>query len=121
MMKIRATVICERDKQVLLVRKPASKWALPGGKVELGEAIAGAAARELQEETGLNAEQLLYIFDFEAAHTHHHVFEASVINIESVTPQNEISECIWCALTSLDQLNISRATQSIIRSFVRRL
>jgi 8-oxo-dGTP diphosphatase len=38
-MKIRATVICERDRQVLLVRKPASKWALPGGKVELGEAI----------------------------------------------------------------------------------
>ncbi|MFY0727398.1 NUDIX hydrolase [Pseudomonas sp. NFX15] len=120
-MKIRATVICERDKQVLLVRKPASKWALPGGKVEFGEAIAGAAARELQEETGLNAEQLLYIFEFESTHTHHHVFEASIINIESVTPQNEISECIWCALTSIDQLNISRATQSIIRSFVRRL
>jgi len=121
MMKIRATVICERDKQVLLVRKPASKWALPGGKVELGEAIAGAAARELQEETGLNAEQLLYMFEFEAGHTHHHVFEASVINAENVTPQNEISECIWCSLGSLDQLKISSATQSIIRSFLRRL
>jgi 8-oxo-dGTP diphosphatase len=121
MMKIRATVICERDKQVLLVRKPSSKWALPGGKVELGEAIAGAAARELQEETGLNAEQLLYMFEFEAAHTRHHVFEASVIHVESLTLQNEISECIWCSVTSLDQLNMSSATQSIIRSFLRRL
>lgn len=120
-MKIRATVICEKDKQILLVRKPASKWALPGGKVEVGEAIAGAAARELLEETGLNAEQLLYMFEFEAAHTRHHVFEASVISVESVTPQNEICECIWCELTSLDQLKMSRATQSIIRSFLRRL
>lgn len=121
MMKIRATVICERDRHVLLVRKPASKWALPGGKVENGEAIAGAAARELEEETGLSAEQLLYMFEFEAGHTHHHVFEACVINVENVTPQNEISECIWCSLSALNQLNISGATQSIIKSFLRRL
>jgi 8-oxo-dGTP diphosphatase len=121
MMKIRATVICEKDKQVLLVRKPTSKWALPGGKVEVGEAIAEAGVRELQEETGLNADQLLYMFEFETGHTHHHVFEASVINIENATPQNEICECILCELTSLEQLNISSATQSIIRSFLRRL
>ncbi len=120
-MKIRATVICERDRQVLLVRKPASKWALPGGKVELGEAIVGAAAQELQEETGLNAEQLLYMFEFETDRTLHHVFEAFVLPAENATPQNEIAECSWHPLSMLHDLNISAATQAILRSFIRRL
>lgn len=36
-MKVRATVICELDRHVLLVRKPKCRWSLPGGKVEPGE------------------------------------------------------------------------------------
>jgi len=120
-MKIRATVICERDRQILLVRKPKSKWALPGGKVETGEAIAGAAARELQEETGLNVDQLLYIFEFDAGNTRHHVFEASVPEAEIAVPQNEITECTWHSLNTLHHLDISDATKAIISSFQRRL
>ena len=38
-MKIRATVICEEDRHILLVRKPKSRWALPGGTVERGEHV----------------------------------------------------------------------------------
>lgn len=120
-MKIRATVICEKNRQILLVRKPRSKWALPGGKVEIGEAIAVAAIRELQEETGLNVDQLLYIFELEAGNTLHHVFEAVVLNAENATPQNEISECIWYSLSSIYDLDTSDATKAIVRSFSRRL
>jgi 8-oxo-dGTP diphosphatase len=105
----------------LLVRKPKSKWALPGGKVESGESIAGAAARELQEETGLNIDQLLYIFEFDAGNTRHHVFEASIPDAENATPQNEITECIWFSLSKLHDLDTSDATKSIVRSFLRRL
>jgi 8-oxo-dGTP diphosphatase len=120
-MKIRATVICERDREILFVRKPRSKWSLPGGKVEAGEAIAGAAVRELQEETGLNVDQLLYVFEFDAGNTLHHVFEASVPDGESAVPQNEIVECIWRSLSTFQDLDTSEATKSIIRSFLRRL
>ncbi|WP_433737443.1 NUDIX hydrolase [Pseudomonas putida] len=120
-MKVRATVICEKDRHILLVRKPKSKWALPGGKVEIGEGIAGAAVRELEEETGLNVDQLLYIFEFEVGNIRHHVFEASVLDAESATPQNEISECIWCSLSSISDLDTSDATKSIVRAFSRRL
>ncbi|NIZ12453.1 NUDIX hydrolase [Phaeobacter sp. HF9A] len=47
------------DSVILVKRKNppnAGTWGFPGGHVELGETAAEAAARELQEETGVVAE-----------------------------------------------------------------
>jgi len=55
-----------RDGHVLLVRRAnppdQDRWAFPGGKIDAGETLQAAAARELQEETGVTAEPL-HVFD----------------------------------------------------------
>ncbi|PCR96312.1 NUDIX hydrolase [Pseudomonas allokribbensis] len=120
-MKVRATIICEQDRHILLVRKPRCRWNLPGGKVEPGETRADAATRELEEETGLLADGMLYLMELEAGSTRHHVYEASVLNIDEVRPQNEIIDCIWHPLDAVQNLSISEATLQIVRAFQRRL
>lgn len=120
-MKIRATVICEHEGNILFVRKARSKWALPGGKVERNERPVGAAERELEEETGLSVDGLLYLQELKARDTVHHVFEASVVNISDAKPCNEITDCQWHPYGAIDELDTTDATRHIVKSFVRRL
>jgi 8-oxo-dGTP diphosphatase len=55
-----AAIIRDPQGRVLLAQRPAHKhqggrWEFPGGKVEAGEALDHALARELDEELGLSA------------------------------------------------------------------
>ena len=81
----------------------------------------GAAERELEEETGLNVDGLLYLQELKARDTVHHVFEASVVNIADARPLNEIVDCQWHAYGSLDDMDTTDATRHIVKSFLRRL
>ncbi|MBD3810880.1 MAG: Nudix family hydrolase [Betaproteobacteria bacterium] len=56
--EVAAAVLTQPDGRVLLARRPSGKayagyWEFPGGKVEPGESLGAALARELHEELGI--------------------------------------------------------------------
>ena len=54
-LRVRVAVCATRDDDILLVQHEKAGhryWLLPGGGVEMGETLAGAASREFTEETG---------------------------------------------------------------------
>ncbi len=59
---VAAAVIRGSDGRVLIARRPEDKhqgglWEFPGGKVEDGEPVRAALARELEEELGIRVER----------------------------------------------------------------
>ncbi|MEP3524553.1 MAG: NUDIX hydrolase [Hyphomicrobiales bacterium] len=59
------SALLTHEDYVLLAKrgKEPSKglWSLPGGKLERGETLVKAAAREVFEETGINVEGLVFV------------------------------------------------------------
>ena len=73
-----AAVLTQPDGQVLLASRPAGKayagyWEFPGGKVEPGEALEHALARELAEELGVRVTRASRWITREFIYPHAHV------------------------------------------------
>jgi ADP-ribose pyrophosphatase YjhB (NUDIX family) len=51
-----AIVVDQHGRILLQRRRDNSRWALPGGVMEIGEDIGRTAAREVEEETGIEVE-----------------------------------------------------------------
>lgn len=104
-----------RDGHVLLVRRAnppdEDRWAFPGGKIDAGEAILAATARELREETAVLAEPLrvfdaVDVFDRDAtgALRRHFILIAVLCRWQSGEPVagDDARDARWVPLTELE-------------------
>jgi ADP-ribose pyrophosphatase len=120
-----------RDGRVLVVQrgKPPSKgvWTVPGGAVDLGETMRQAAAREVQEECGIQIEvgEVVGILDnIIPAPTgqgptgilYHYAiidFAARYVSGE-LTPSDELMDAAWVHPDELDTYRVPTKAQEVL-------
>jgi ADP-ribose pyrophosphatase len=112
---------------VLLVRRgkpPAEgQWAIPGGRVELGESLQRAAEREVREETAvvIRCGEPCYTFDVvhrdqDGRVRFHYVIVDLLAEYVSGSPQpgDDASEARWISAAELEGLALSAATRQLL-------
>lgn len=117
-----------REGRVLLVRRgrpPANDvWAIPGGRLELGETLQQAAEREVFEETGtiIRAGQPFYTFesivrDEQGRVRFHYVIVDLLAEYVSgeVHPGDDAQDAAWLSLAELEELPMHPATLEVVR------
>ena len=99
-------VVMQRG-QVLLIRRrnPPEGWALPGGFVDYGESAETAVARELKEETGLEAVSLRLFGVYSAPGRDPRFHTLSVVYLTeaagAVQAGDDAAEARWFPLNAL--------------------
>ena len=117
-----------RQGEVLLVKRGnhpnQGLWALPGGKVELGERLEECAARELLEETGVRAHistvdawlDVIQRSDAGVVEAHYviAVFKAAWQSGDPVAG-DDAADVMWRSPYALDDLQMTEGTADLIR------
>jgi ADP-ribose pyrophosphatase len=117
-----------KDNRVLLVRRgqpPAQEqWAIPGGKVGLGETMQEAAEREILEETGIiiRARHPIYTFDLlEKASNGNIRFHYVIVDLIAdyvagdIRAGDDAREARWVGPDDIQQLAVNSKTVSLLR------
>lgn len=121
------------DNKILLVKrgKPPSqgKWAIPGGKVRLGESLLQACERELLEETGIatRARAPIFVFDLIAegaqAIAYHYVIVdvyASYVS-GNIKPGDDATDAAWFTREELTRTDLDDNTRRFLNDWWPRL
>jgi 8-oxo-dGTP diphosphatase len=121
-----------RENRVLLVKRkqPPGKgfWAIPGGRLELGETLKEAAEREVREETGviIRAGNPVYTFeliehDDQGRIRFHYVIVDLLADYISGSPhaRSDACEARWISPRELDELSVTKSTRAFLRERIK--
>ena len=117
-------VVVLHHDHVLLVRRStppeAGRWSFPGGRVEPGERMADAAAREVREETGLDVKIDRPLDWVERIGPDHHFvivdFAATVPERQEPTPGDDAADARWVHLDEISTLALVDGLLDFLRA-----
>lgn len=126
-------IILKRDR-VLLVERAGEPlkgyWSLPGGVLEVGEALYDGVRREVREETGLEVQPLgiFEVFerisrDSQGRPEYHYVLVDYLCRVVGgeIRPADDVSRAEWARRADLTRYVITDGTEDVIRrAFQRR-
>jgi len=119
------------DGRVLLVRRGRAplqgEWSVPGGAVEVGEALSAAVQREVLEETGLIVSVGPIVEVLDRIHTngdgrveYHYVlidYLCSVVGGD-VRAGSDVLDAVWATPQRLAEYGVPRVTAAVIEKAV---
>ncbi len=116
------------DGKVVLVRRRheplAGRWSLPGGLLELGEAVTTGVVREVKEETGLDVEVGPIVEVVDRIHrdaegrVQYHYVLADYLCVPvggTLAPGDDASEVALVGVESLEGYGVAGETAGVIR------
>jgi 8-oxo-dGTP diphosphatase len=121
-------VVVVKGDKILLVKRgkepSQGRWGLPGGAIELGETVAQAAEREVDEECGIEIEirDVIEVIDRvipddDGQIRYHYILIDLLAKYRRGDPiaSSDAAEVRWVLEKELDQLELSQATSRVIR------
>ncbi|NLS12288.1 8-oxo-dGTP diphosphatase MutT [Vibrio sp. SM6] len=122
-----AGIILSADQRsVYITKRPDDKhkgglWEFPGGKVESGETIAKAMARELEEEIGIQVTQQIpfehFAFDYpDKSLTFDFI---TIIDFSGEPYGREGQQGLWVEIDQLDQFAFPEANLPIVQRVMK--
>jgi 8-oxo-dGTP diphosphatase len=121
------SVIVQNQKIVLIKRgnEPSKgKWSIPGGHVELGEALKDAVIRETKEETCLDVENPTLIdvvenvdLDEYGKTKYHYVIIDYLVHIKSgnIAAASDAEELRWVPFDEVENYNLTASFRVFFR------
>lgn len=115
--------VVRHDGHLLLIRRAkapqAGRWSLPGGRVEPGERLRDAVAREVLEETALRVDVGEPVGWVERIGEGHHFvildFAATVVGDATLQAGDDAAEARWVALDEVGTLDLVDGMLTFLR------
>ncbi|MEM9637476.1 MAG: NUDIX hydrolase [Pseudomonadota bacterium] len=134
--KLAALAVVPHDGKLLLVRRrnepDAGLWGYPGGKVDPGETVLCAAARELLEETTLigtpldclmNLDVIQRTPDGDVDHHFHLVAVLCAFRAGQPAARDDVSEAVWFDVATVlnGEIPMSRDVDTVLKAALQRM